>query len=862
MSEQLIMNPLGIITQPNKLGVVPPGAFREAYACVIRDPAKLETSPTWLSVQNIGSGATGGNVTPHPYVITFPGAWSNYALTLWQHANTNWAFSWNDLAALAAPWSDFLYNEQGYNPQGRQKISAQGRINSVTLRDRTLLNCDVGIMAWDYASPASGPQAVPRQSGLQAPASIQTLKTSTPGISLKNATYAHVTCVLRRVYADRYELVSAPSAACVVYNTTGSDYNLQHIVKLQPAFTRVGDIVEIYRTRAQAVSATGPAYVADNTDSDYYRVASRALTAADIAALSATIEDATPDLSMGEYLYTNDGVKGPAGAANQPPTARVLCTFAGHVHFFNLTQAPQFKLRTPVGWGFYWAFGSPNYDATGRLAGIGSRQITGTTTSGSNVITAVPAGDIIGIKIGQYINVGGGGWPTPWVTTVTAVGASTITVSTNSAASAAGTSITISDIIRIDNIDYAASDMDAFIRDLWVTNPGRFRPSILSRIQPGKRSWWDAPTLPADSLSVAMFDFWGDPTDATRQSFSVSATNGSNYDPPLPRRELSETAKVFPKQVQTNGWAWSEKDQPENVPPGNYNTLSVGEVFGALETRDAMFVATSGGLWRVSGTGGSRTTGYDWQAVKVSQSFRLAGPQAWCVMRETIFAVCEDGFVSIDSSGNISSISSGVVGDIFLGKSWPKTLLYTPSTVTFAVPNPVDNEVLVREPGQAADIMWRYNVNTNTFVWDYPGNAPLQGAFSEFLKAPIIGLDSNYGDVYAQIGTTFRLADVSYQPAYAANPFSLRHWQQIDIACDDNLNVIKVFANGLDCGQQTMAFGTHATYSRVSMSVPKEAPAIGNNISVSIQIPAAATQTALQGVALHYVELTDQRKNR
>jgi hypothetical protein len=46
------------------------------------------------------------------------------------------------------------------------------------------------------------------------------------------------------------------------------------------------------------------------------------------------------------------------------------------------------------------------------------------------------------------------------------------------------------------------------------------------------------------------------------------------------------------------------------------------------------------------------------------------------------------------------------------------------------------------------------------------------------------------------------------------------------------------------------------------MSVPKEAPAIGNNISVSLQVPASATQTTLQGVCLHHVELTDQRKNR
>jgi len=863
VSQQVMLRPLGIITQPNKMGSIPAGAFREAYAGYIRDPGVLETAVNWTLVQDI-SASVGGNTTPKMYVVTFPNASSTYCLTLWQHASTQWAFTWTDLSGAGTAQTDFLYNDAGYTGAGRQILSSNGLVSWVTTRNRTLLACELGTIVWDYTTPGSTLQAHPRQSGMLPPAaSPYTGGTiaSAGGGALEALTYCHITAVLRRVYDDGYEIVSAPAACRPIVGPYADYVTIRPVFGLPTPFAKAGDYIDVYRTRSQPYTNTLP-YVATSTGSDFYKSATLKLTAAHIAARLVTVDDATPDGSLGESLYTNDGVQGSAAAAAPPPTAKVVRQFKGHVFYFNLVEPAQFKLRVPAHWGNIDEAASSSYNAYARAYGVGIHSFVGSTTSGSAVITGVAAADIVGLAVGQDL-----AQPTAFPfgsgATVTAVGVSTVTVSINAAATvAAATGFYTSDVIEVDGNRYRADGIDTFIYDLVSPSTNKYTASLLSRVPTSYAAYPGAPTIPGDYLVIHRRDMWGSSSDTTKYEITVRATNGHLYDPQLPRMELAETARTFTAPRRKNGWAWSERDQPENVPSANYNSIGSGEILGAYETRDACFVFSSDGLWRISGNGGQVGSGYDWRADLVHKSIRLAGPQGCVAMHDVGYAYTNLGFVSIDSSGNVTQISEGVIGDLLPGLTWPSTATYTPSTCVFLIADPDHNEIIIRAPSNATNVFWRYNAHSGTFMWDTAGTSPLHGSYSEYLKAPIIALSSDSGKVYAQNGTTYRTLDVSYQPVFADSPFSQKHWQLVNVVADDVTSAVSVYSNGTLVGTRTLTPGGFGSYARQGYAIQRAAGAMGNNISVSLQVAAGAAKTRLQGVAIDYVAFTDQRAKR
>ena len=90
-------------------------------------------------------------------------------------------------------------------------------------------------------------------------------------------------------------------------------------------------------------------------------------------------------------------------------------------------------------------------------------------------------------------------------------------------------------------------------------------------------------------------------------AFTVRATHGAEFSPPLPVYGASATtASTSKSDVLPNGLSWSSPDEPEHVPP-KFSAL-VGArkkaILGMATTRDSLFLLKEDGVYRVTGTNG------------------------------------------------------------------------------------------------------------------------------------------------------------------------------------------------------------------------------------------------------------------
>jgi hypothetical protein len=349
---------------------------------------------------------------------------------------------------------------------------------------------------------------------------------------------------------------------------------------------------------------------------------------------------------------------------------------------------------------------------------------------------------------------------------------------------------------------------------------------------------------------------------------TVRATHGDRLDPPLPRLDFSEPAQVITYTEQKNGFAWSEQGQPENVPPGNYDSIGLGELYGATATRDAIFVWTSEGLYRLSGTGGQAGRGYDWRTDPVDSTISLSGPQATCVLQDIVYAMTDRGFVSVDSSGTITEISRGRIENLIPPIAWPLQGLpvYTHSNCVECIADLVHNEILIKHPN-FLDRVTRYNVHTDTFTQDFPsstGGSIVNGVFSEALNDMLYAVSASGGLLAKTLAGNYGPLDVIFNPIFADNPFGLRHWQQIDIAFTVANTALSLATNATVAGTRD-AFGVQpgSPAWRSSWSVPRNAPAVTNQMIIGIAHSAIVTApVVLSGLAISFCDFTEQRPKR
>lgn len=861
MTQQVIVRPIGLVTQPNKHGVFPPGALAFAHNVRMRDPGLLDAVTTFLPVR---TDPWAGSTYDPAYLM----AGDTRNLLLGRNiASGNWQYSWENGTAFAAAAN--IANEYGVN----QPLNDFGRVNNTLVRGRTIVNTEDGVMVFDGAA------AAPRQAGLLPPFKMVAFPVT--GGALPGANYTHLTCIIRRKSSNGYELSSAPAfASCI---TNGGNVSVD--VYLVDLHHKAGDIVEVYRTRSQVTNTN------TNTGADYYLSASHVVTSAEAAAAFLTFTDVCNDATLGEALYTNSGQQGAAAAHWPPPKCRVVTTFKGHTFYMNRVDPPTISFRNPVYTGFMGkAGGGFEVNAYARQYGIGSREGGSTATSGNPTLTAVPAADIVGVVIGQtYRHDGVGPALFPIGTKVTAVGATTITFAVNALASqaiGAGGHFLVYDIIEIDGQDYAinsTNDIGAYVTPQNITLFDDWFFQLLDRVLPDDfgSAVTNPQTVAAEGVTLSRF------FSATGRTanLTIRATNGNNYVPQLPRIEAAETARQIAPTPVPNGISWSEQNQPEHCPLANTTFCGSGDIYGAVSTRDAVWIFASDGLWRLSGTGGEvGPVGYDWRLDPIDSTLFLGRPQMLGVYQDTVFAYTNRGLVSVSSAGDVTEISTGRVGDWLPGKLWSSTAQYRQAALGLSLLgfDETNHEIHLYDqsgvipPGGSGVITTLYNVFTDTFTTQNVGTDEFTTSYpSSYLVNRTDGVlwiaipTFNSQTVVAPNLGSFHTPNAKLQPVYGDNPYTIKHWQQVEYtfanlgapsqAISPVINAMTLLV------RDTTLFGD-AGFAKLTAAVPRNAPAIANQIAPGFTGPVFgaynSTQRRLYSIGIKFEEYTDQRMKR
>ena len=829
-----ILRPLGLITQPNKLGYYDPGALRTASGVYLRDPGVLTTQTQF--VQQI-AGPWNGAASAFILVPVDRYSSSKY-LTFYLNPDVIWRWSLDNTSQGTITYTMVPGVSSA---ESFQSGTGYGRIGGWSINGQRLVV--PGVTATHVFDLTSGGAPVPRPGGLTAPA-IRTESSSGTTGYLAVGKHVHYTAVLRRTLSDGVELVSAPAAAVQSLNLAGSPVNKSLVIRVGSR-TKIGDYLDIYRTKVQTQSV--------NTGSDYYLCSSVKMTAN--GSQTIVVVDSCSDENVGQALYTNSGVRGAAAANMPPPICKNVCTFKGYTFFRSPTDLPSITLR--IGTGMFNVVDGTSAVANFRANGIGSRNVTGNCTLGGNQITGVSAADMVGIVVGQHYT--GDVVFTSSAMNVSAVnaGAGTITFSGGTwLSNAAATVFRICDIMELDG---ATAELSFFNRINDFIGFNGYDDieylSCLDRVLPPTALTAVSAangTIPADSFTIARPYQTNNTLSAA--SMTIRATNGANYTPPLPRIELSEAAQTIAAVVRKNMIRWSEQNNVDACPLANQAFVGNGELYAAFAMRDCMLIFASDGAWRLSGTGGQAGSGYDWRLDPIDSTLILSGPRCGCVARDTFYGYTNRGFVSVDSSGNVREISQGRVQDLMPGPPWSDTQA---ACVFFDETN---DEVIIKT--ELSTVLYVYNVLTDAFTTLLPGATFFDGAYIRGDQR--IALISGNG-IYAQSGGFVGVASqVDYQPTYGDNPFAIQQWQSMDLVFDsasEGLSVTPRF-NAAVGGTARALNDRGNDQARASFGVGRNTPAKATCIAPGWSISAGLAQMRFFGAALRKVPITVQRTQR
>lgn len=129
-------------------------------------------------------------------------------------------------------------------------------------------------------------------------------------------------------------ILGNPSESILVVNSTGGSDNVTLTFTLPQGIT-TNWFYQIYRTPQTVYSATP----ADNVPpgAEPQLAAQQNITSGQVAALSVTYTDVTPDALLGAFLYTNPSQEGSLQTNDRPPFAFDICTFGQMMFYANCT---------------------------------------------------------------------------------------------------------------------------------------------------------------------------------------------------------------------------------------------------------------------------------------------------------------------------------------------------------------------------------------------------------------------------------------------------------------------------------------------------------------------------------------------
>jgi hypothetical protein len=853
---ETIITPIGLMTEPNKLGVYPNGAMARADNVIMRSPGLVQAMPA-ASAYVAAFGGTSSEV--RRFFDT--GA----QVIAWTYSGSSWLVYWLSGVATDMTFADTVL--------GIPSFATDGRLDALLYRGRTLFNTDFGIFVTDYTNPATTAQRMARHAGMVQPIMYDFVVT-TPGTTLAANDVVTYAATIERTFADGYVAISEPSpfvrVKCPAASVTGG---VNFKIRFGGASATVagrggvlaGDVIKIYRS--PPVPSVG---LNLNTEAGttVYLAKTYVVTSADVTLQrTGAIGDNAPSQALTDELYTNPGQGGLNGARRRPPHAKTLAAFQGYSFYGNVITPAQWLARFPSGLG---ALGN-DY----RAIGIGTRGVTGSFTSGSTDVTGVSAADLIGLQVGQRV-IDGGVPPAGWIglgwmpsnivgmtiaalPPTTPAGVVRLSGTSNATITAgAGGAFASVDVVELDGKTYPLGDVQMFLDALGAGTTTPFPFYAMTTTQTiAYREFQGSPATGVFKQGFAL-----EPYRFVQGSLSVRGTNGQNYDPPIPL--LTQTAQTFTPTPQKNFAYWSWDQQPEAVAPGNYTPIGEGEIYRVLRAGNALWFFCSDGLYKLTGYG-TRSSGLEaqWQVESIDASLILAGPNAATVLRDSVYAYTNRGFVEI-LNGGVVELTNGILADVLPGQRWAA------DSRIFVERDEANDEVWLGVRGSLTvaapnSQLYVYNVLNKAFTkLVQPTTAAI--VFASYLETMMFGRAAIGSQPSAwrfnETVAGWEAPTVDFQQIYGNDPMLSKQWIDMTLVFSTHTGVDPAPRfNGV--AGATRARTTQNTDARVTFGVPRTAPAVGNTLAPGLQMAATTVaQMTLRALSLRWEPFSEQQVYR
>jgi hypothetical protein len=701
MTTQVIKRqPLGLWSDPSFV-MAPDGAMLQATNVWIRRPGLLEPRPG-LASQSITS-------------LSVPSGYSIYKLFPFE----------SDLVAVATDGSGNwrVYSVTAATTHTRFAASATawtgtvGCVHAVQMAGNLYITTDNGVMR--ITAPGT---AATYRAGLERPSQIapttSTDSTTYPNRPLAADSAIAYRFVQARKVGDRW-IRSAPSGRMLARSYTGSSakavvLNAGNTLSGSDAIgdSITGDHLEVYRSVA---------FASDDLDTPTDEMAYLASVKFN-SGWESVFDDTTSAGLVGAALYTNDTQQKANQENGRPPICRDLAEYNG-MAFYGAAVWPATLTFDVLSMGPAWRDASAS-----TVDRFTTFTITGTTSSNTTV-SGVSAADIAKLSVGQRVFLDGGAPNVADVrfsdgTLITAIGASSFTISAAALSSTVGFTIRVCDWIELaintgttytqrlychtsngsaSSDDYfdcrefrASTSADVCGAQAFAEHASRYFANnaaenvmIVSALGDGAYSPW---SILCEQIGVV--------------SRTSAATITAKSSKPLATSPRIDTTGITNTQRGgINVLAWSKINEPEAVPPFE-NQVEIGSrehaIQRVLAARDALYVFKTDGIWRVSGYSPETLT-----VDEYDRTLTLVHPDAACLYDGKIAAWTNKGVVLI--GGGATQVISGAI-DTSLA------LYQNPSATergTFVAAWPAEDMILV-----AANVgaeFFAYNVRTQTW---------------------------------------------------------------------------------------------------------------------------------------------------
>jgi hypothetical protein len=650
MPEAIQRRALGLVTDPSP-ATAPDGSLFQADNVWIRRPGMLEPRP----------GLAAETIT----ALSVPSGYSIYQLFPFEGdivaVATDGSGNWRVYSVTAGTTHTFYAAADTFT-------GTIGCVRAAQMAGNLYLTTNRGVMR--ITAPGT---AATYRAGLERPSQTRPTRddsaTTSPNRPLAADSAIAYRYVARRKVGDRW-IYSAPSGR-VVQRCHSADS--QAAARLEtdgglavgPDLALLGDQlttdeVEIYRSAAFTTSYT------DEATDEMIHIGTIQSTASN--AFPDYTDDAPTTSNIGAALYTNETQAGANQENGRPPMCRDIAEY-NSMMFYGGAIWPATLTFSIGAMGDDWR-GS----ATGKQERFTTFTITGTTSSNTTV-SGVSAADIAKLHVGQRVFLDGG---TPDVvdvrfaagTLITAIGASSFTISAAALTSTVGFTIRVCDWIEFSGTNGSGTTTGRFyMHTSYGGSAGTFYVDAndyeaSSGVLPGgavglaywANAYFKSAAVPMNMRVTALGDGYYVPWTflveeiglLNRASPATITVKTSNPRVTQPRID-SSTGMTNTARGGQHGYTCSKLGQPEHVPPfENYNEIGSNEhaIQRIIQGRDSLFIFKTDGVWRVSGYSPESLT-----VDEFDRSMTLIHPDAVCAYDGRIAAWTNKGVVLMGDAG-------------------------------------------------------------------------------------------------------------------------------------------------------------------------------------------------------------------